>query len=561
MTKSAQSGVIITPNMESKYWRNHVVYQLYCRSFCDSNGDGIGDIPGIISKLDYLASLGVGILWLNPIYASPQFDMGYDISDYYSINPEYGTMEDFDLLLSEAKKRGIRIVMDLVVNHTSSDHAWFKQSKDLSSPYRDFYFWRDGKKKDSKVPPNNWTSQFSGPAWTYDEEVGKWYLHLYAKEQPDLNWHNPKVLEEVEKILRFWLDKGVYGFRCDVINQIWKESLKDGKGHAFTGRGMEHYLMKEGNHKILKALYTDVFSHYDTVVIGETYKVDKPNGVKFLTNHELDMFFEFDRTNVDRRAIPVFKKKFRAKNLRKILYSWQETVEWNANYLENHDQIRSLPRFGDPKKHFFESGSALACLNFCLRGTPFVYQGEEIGMLDLPKSDPALSQDVTVTTVNRLMKKMLLPKWLRTHLIWRVNRDNARSPMQWDDSVSSGFSSSPKTWLPVNPNYNTINVMREEKDPHSLLSYYKKLIKLHNESEILCFGTFRPFETKGDLFAFSRCLKGKTVLVLVNLGKRKVSVPKGLRKINGHVLLANYADSKASNVSLRPYESLIIELV
>lgn len=546
--------------MESKFWRNHVVYQLYCRSFCDSNGDGIGDIPGIISKLDYLASLGIGILWLNPIYASPQFDMGYDISDYYSINPEYGTMEDFDTLLAEAKKRGIRIVMDLVVNHTSDQHEWFQKSKDKNSPYHDFYYWRDGKKKDRKTPPNNWTSQFAGPAWTYDEEVGQWYLHLYAKEQPDLNWHNPKVLEEVEKILRFWLDKGVYGFRCDVINQIWKDSLKDGKGHAFNGRGMEHYLMKEGNHKILKALYNDVFSHYDTVVIGETYKVDKQNGVRFLTNHELDMFFEFDRTAVDRRSILVFKKRFQAKNLRKILYSWQEAVEWNANYFENHDQIRSLSRFGDPKKHFFESGSALACLNFCLRGTPFVYQGEEIGMTDLPKEDPALSQDVTARTVNGVMKKLLIPKPLRIRWISRVNRDNARSPMQWDDSTSAGFSTSPKTWIPVNPNYLTVNVEKESKDKNSLLNYYRKLIALHNQSDILCSGTFHAYPTKGDLFAFSRTLKGRSVLVLINLGKKRVSIPESFRRVNGSVLLANYADSKASNTHLRPYESLIIEL-
>jgi oligo-1,6-glucosidase len=546
--------------MEVKFWRNHVVYQIYCRSFCDSNGDGIGDIPGIISKLDYLASLRVGILWLNPIYPSPQFDMGYDVSDYYSINPEYGSMEDFDTLLKEAKKRGMRIVMDLVVNHTSSEHPWFQASRDPSSPYHDFYIWRDGKKKDCKTPPNNWTSQFSGPAWTYDEQAKQWYLHLFAKEQPDLNWHNPQVLIEVEKILRFWLDKGVYGFRCDVINQIWKDSLKDGKGFAFNGRGQEHYLMKEGNHKILRSLYADVFSHYDSVVIGETYNVDKANGVKFLTNHELDMFFEFDRTGVDRRSVPIFKKKFKAKNLRKILYSWQEAIEWNANYFENHDQLRSLPRFGDPKRYFYESGSALACLNFCLRGTPFIYQGEEIGMLNLPMSDPSLSQDVTARTVDSVMAKMLFPKWLRKRLIYQVNRDNCRSPMQWDCSLSSGFSSSASTWIKVNDNYKTINVEKQSKDKNSLLFYYKKLIALHNRSDILCLGTFHAYQTRGDLFAFSRCLRGKSMLILINLGHKKASLPEPLRRVAGSVVLSNYLDAKASNTFLRPYEALIIEL-
>ena len=247
--------------MEEKFYQSHAVYQIYPRSFCDSNGDGIGDLRGIISKLDYLKDLGVGILWLSPVYRSPNADFGYDISDYRDINPDYGTMADMDRLIAEAKSRGIRIVMDLVVNHTSDEHRWFIESKKKDSPYRDYYYWREGKNNNT-LPPNNWTSNFGGSAWTYVPESGSWYLHIFGKKQPDLNWHNPKVLEEVESLLRFWLDKGIYGFRCDVINQIWKESLADGKKTPYI-IGSEHYLMKEGNHVILQKLYQDVFSHYD----------------------------------------------------------------------------------------------------------------------------------------------------------------------------------------------------------------------------------------------------------------------------------------------------------
>ncbi len=545
--------------MASKYFQQEAVYQVYCRSFCDSNGDGIGDIPGIISKLDYIKSLGVGIIWLNPIYVSPQFDIGYDVADYYSINPEYGTMEDFDRLLLEAKKRGLRIVMDLVVNHTSDQHPWFIASKDPKSPYHDYYIWKKGK-KNNKKPPNNWTSMFSGPAWTYCPENDLWYLRLYAKEQPDLNWHNPKVLEEVENILRFYLDKGVYGFRCDVINQIYKNTYEDGKGHSPTARGKEHYLMTEGNHQILRAFYDDVFSKYDCMVVGETYEVDVENGIRFLANHEMDMFFQFDSMGVDRAWLPIFKRPFSATRFKDILYGWQKTVDWNANYFENHDQLRSVDRFGD-LRYWKPSAKALALLLFGLRGTPFVFQGQEIGMVNPADQDPKDSRDVSAHMVDALMKKMLFPKGMRKKLVGRFDRDKARTPMQWDDSVSAGFSTNQETWIPVNPRYPEINVALEEKDPDSILHFYRRIIELHKKEEALHLGAFHPIPTKGDLLAFSRDLRGQSFLFLINLGKKNVKLPLPLQGLCGHIVLSNYPDSSLEGLAtLRPYESLLLQM-
>ena len=425
-----------------KYFENNVVYQIYPRSFCDSNGDGIGDIPGIISKLPYLESLGIGILWLSPVYKTANCDFGYDVSDYLSINPEYGTMEDMDKLIEEARKRGIRIVMDLVVNHTSSEHPWFKASFDKNSPYHAYYYWRKGKKNNT-LPPNNWTSNFGGSAWTYVPEVGEWYLHLFDEKQPDLDWHNPKVLEEVENILRFWLDKGVYGFRCDVINQIWKDTLKDGKWKPWT-IGNEHYITKDGCHKILRAFYDDVYKNYDTMTVGECFGVDFENARRF-ADHELDMFFQFDTVNVDKGILPVFNKKYRSKKFKKTILAWQNAVNWNANYLENHDQKRSIERFGNAKKYWKESAKMLATLIMTLKGTPFIYEGEEIGMLDYPTFKPEEFKDPVNFWMLRTMRGLHFSEKRSLKLIQNTNRDNARTPMQWDASKNAGFSAGDST--------------------------------------------------------------------------------------------------------------------
>lgn len=541
--------------MEKKYFGNHAVYQIYPRSFCDGNGDGIGDIPGIISKLDYLSKLGIGIIWLSPVYASPNSDMGYDISDYLSINPDYGTMEDMEELIAKAKEKGIRIIMDLVVNHTSDEHSWFKQSKDKNSPYHSYYYWRKGK-NNNKLPPNNWTSMFGGGAWSYCPEVGEYYLHLYGEKQPDLDWHNPAVYEEVKKIITFWLDKGIYGFRCDVINQIWKETLKDGKKTPM-GCGMEHYLMKEGNHEILRRLNKDIFSKRDVMVVGETYMVDHKNGVKFL-NNELDMFFEFDHTNVDKWKLPLFPRKYHPSRMKDILYGWQKAVSWNALYFENHDQLRSIKRFGEEGALKKVSGKMLATILFTLRGTPFIYEGEEIGMSDLPIEQYEEYRDVSAQNVYKILERFHFSKSIILKLVHNFNRDNARSPMQWDDSPNGGFSK--KTpWITVNPNYKEVNVVSSLEDPDSIWHYYEKLIALRKNNDALSYGSFLSLKSHRDIMVFRRDSEKEAALVVINLSKKKRKLP-SILKISGKVLISNYPDYLTSNHTLRPFEAAIIAL-
>lgn len=544
--------------MDHKFFQNQIVYQIYPRSFCDSNGDGIGDIPGIISKLDYLKKLGVGILWLSPVYKTANADFGYDVSDYYSINSEYGTMQDMLRLIDEAKRKGIRIVMDLVVNHTSDEHEWFQSSIHPDSPYRDFYYWRKGKKNNTEAP-NNWTSNFGGSAWTYVPEANAYYLHVFGKKQPDLDWHNPKVLDEVEKILRFWLDKGVYGFRCDVINQIWKEDLNDGKKSLWV-TGQEKYLMKEENHRILRKLYEDVFSKYDCMVVGETYNVDFKNARRF-TDKELDLAFQFDTVNSDRFLVPIFKTKFKPKKFKKTFFDWQRELDWNTLFLENHDQPRSINRFGDTKKYFKESAKELAMILLTLRGTPFLYQGEEIGMTDYPLFQPEEYKDPVNFWLLDLLPKFHFSKKKTLQLIHNCNRDNARTPMQWGKGENADFTSGNETWLPVNPNYPEINVEVEKKDPDSILSFYRQLIQFRKEEPALLYGTFEPIKTKGSIMAFYRSYQGEMLFVLLNLTKKNQRLPHKISSLVGQVLFSNYSHAGFTfKKRLRPYEGLIVKI-
>lgn len=544
--------------MDHKFFQNQIVYQIYPRSFCDSNGDGIGDIPGIISKLDYLKKLGVGILWLSPVYKTANADFGYDVSDYYSINPEYGTMQDMLRLIDEAKRKGIRIVMDLVVNHTSDEHEWFQSSIHPDSPYRDFYYWRKGKKNNTEAP-NNWTSNFGGSAWTYVPEANAYYLHVFGKKQPDLDWHNPKVLDEVEKILRFWLDKGVYGFRCDVINQIWKEDLNDGKKSLWV-TGQEKYLMKEENHRILRQIYEDVFSKYDCMVVGETYNVDFKNARRF-TDKELDLAFQFDTVSSDRFLVPIFKTKFKPKKFKKTFFDWQRELDWNTLFLENHDQPRSINRFGDTKKYFKESAKELAMILLTLRGTPFLYQGEEIGMTDYPLFQPEEYKDPVNFWLLDLLPKFHFSKQKTLQLIHNCNRDNARTPMQWGKGENADFTSGDETWLPVNPNYPEINVEVEETDPDSILSFYRQLIQFRKEEPALLYGTFEPIKTKGSIMAFYRSYQGEMLFVLLNLTKKNQRLPHKISSLVGQVLFSNYSHAGFTfKKRLRPYEGLIVKI-
>lgn len=536
-----------------KYFHNQVVYQIYPRSFMDSNNDGIGDLKGIISKLDYLEKLGIGIIWLSPVFDSPNDDMGYDIRDYYKIHQEYGTLEEMDLLISEAKKRNIRIIMDLVVNHTSDEHEWFIKSKDKTSKYHDYYYWRVGR-RNNKKPPNNWQSNFSGSAWKYDQDVGLWYLHLFSEKQTDLNFHNKEVIEEVKKITKFWLDRGIYGFRCDVINQIYKTSLKNGRQRLFiTGR--EHYLNQDGNHLILKELHKDVFSKYDSMTVGETFRVDYENARRFLED-ELDMVFQFDHVNVDRFNVPLFKKKYRPHKLKRILFGWQENVSWNTNYLENHDQPRSLPRFGDEKNYYLESGKMLAMLTILLRGNSFVYQGQEIGMTNIGTDNIEEVKDVAAVMVYNLLRKLLIPHRLALKLVNTINRDNARTPMQWDDTSNAGFSKK-EPWLKVNPNYKEINVKNNLSNPNSLFYFYQKLIKLKKETKALSIGDFTSLSTSRHLLAFNRSFGDDEYTIILNMTNKKRRNPLFLR---GEVIISNYnEDNYEDKKYLRPYEGALIK--
>ena len=414
-------------------------------------------------------------------------------------------------------------------------------------------------RRNNTLPPNNWTSNFGGSAWTYVPSVGEWYLHIFDEKQPDLDWHNPKVLEEVEGILRFWLDRGVYGFRCDVINQIWKETLEDGKWQPWT-IGNEHYITKDGCHEILSRLQKDVYSHYDTMTVGECFGVSFKDAKRF-ADGELDMFFQFDTMNVDKGVLPIFKKRYRPSKFKKSILLWQKECDWNANYLENHDQLRSIERFGTVKKYWKQSGKMLATLLLTLRGTPFIYQGEEIGMVNYPTFEPSEFRDPVNFWMLKKMRSLHISEKKALKLIQNTNRDNARTPMQWDDSENAGFSVSENPWIPLNPTYPSINVAKEEKEKNSILTYYKKAIALRKEVEALSYGDFEPLKTNGHTLAYFRSYKGEMYLVLLNLSKRHQSLPKSISTLVGEVLLSNYEGAGlAYKKKLRPFEAIVAKI-
>ncbi len=534
-----------------KWWQERVVYQVYPRSFQDSNGDGIGDLQGIISHLDELADLGVGIIWLSPVYPSPNVDNGYDISDYKGIHPEFGTMADMDELLVEAKKRDIRLVMDLVINHTSDQHAWFQQSRDKESPYRDYYIWRPGR---GKKPPNNWSGFFGGRTWQYDDQSGEYYLHLFAKNQPDLNYRNPKVLEEVKDIMRFWLAKGVAGFRCDVINILYKSSLAQGR-RSLILTGSEHYLSQEGTHKILRTLRREVLDHFDCFTVGETVFVTPRTALDLMgpERQELDMIFSFEHMETDQYIVKWFKRRFHAGRFAQSISKWQNALPWNANYFENHDQPRSVSRFGHDGQYWEKSAKLLCIMLLSLRGTPFIYQGQEIGMTNFDFTSMDEVQDVESHNIYGIAKGLGFPARLRWKIIKATSRDNARTPMQWDASPHGGFSTA-KPWLGVNQNYTTINLASQLADPSSIWAMYKTMIALRAESEILKAGAFEELQISKDFFAYRRSLEGESLLILLNFSTRNKTAPSE----GATLLLSNY-HRKVYDGELKPYEAVILK--
>lgn len=535
----------------AKWWQERVVYQIYPRSFQDTNGDGIGDIPGIIERLDYLRDLGIGIIWLSPVYPSPNADYGYDISDYCAINPEYGTMEDMDRLIAEAGKRDIKIIMDLVINHTSDEHPWFIQSRDKQSPYRDYYIWRPGR---NGKPPNNWMSFFGGSTWEYDEKSGEYYLHLFSKKQPDLNWRNPKVMEEIQNIMRFWLDKGIAGFRCDVINLLYKTSLENGKIRlAMVLPGSEHYVSQEGTHEILRTLRREVLDHYDCFTVGETVFVTTEDA-KLLCGsdrRELDMVFSFEHMETDAFAKWI-RRKFDPARFARVISKWQDALEWNANYLENHDQPRSVSRFGNDVRYHSESAKVLGTLLLTLRGTPFIYQGQEIGMTNFDFTGIDQIRDVESHNIYNLAKRLHIPEPLRWKIIKPTSRDNARTPVQWDSSPNAGFTTG-RPWIDVNSNYTTINAASQADDPNSILNWYRKLIALRNSDKTLVYGNFKALEITRHVFVYRREVEGRSITVLLNFSDKPRKAD-----YSGRLVLSSYDRSSYSG-TLEPYEAVLLE--
>lgn len=554
--------------MNEKWWKNAVVYQIYPRSFKDSNGDGIGDLEGIYEKLDYLAELGIDVIWMSPVYKSPNDDNGYDISDYQDIMDDFGTMDDFDRVLKKAHSLNIKIMMDLVVNHTSDEHKWFIESKkSKDNPYHDYYMWADPDKNGN--PPNRWESCFSGSAWEYVESVGQFYLHSFSRKQPDLNWDNPKVREEVFKMMTWWCDKGIDGFRMDVISMISKyPGLPDGpeNGNGYTGNTS---CDGPNIHKYLREMNEKVLSKYRLITVGECPGVNAEQAKKYanIDGSELDMIFQFE--HVSGSALkPCHHGKWDGEamtmpELRANFTKWQKDLEgcaWNSLFLSNHDQPRCVSRFGNDSEQYRElSAKMLATMTHFQKGTPYVYQGEELGMTNAYMENIADYRDIeSLNAYKELTTKENIPAETVMGYIKAVGRDNARTPMQWDASENGGFTSG-TPWLQVNKNYKTINADAQVNDPDSVFAYYKKLIALRHTNEVMVNGVYDVLiPDHPQIYAYTRTLGDKQLLVLCNDSDTNVAIPAELQeKIHAakNILIQNYKDTDES--TLRPYEAVV----
>lgn len=558
--------------MEKKWWKESVVYQIYPRSFNDSNGDGIGDLNGITEKLDYLKELGIDVIWLSPVYQSPLDDNGYDISDYQAILEDFGTMEDFDHMLAEAHKRGIKIVMDLVVNHTSDEHRWFVESrKSKDNPYRDYYIWREG--KDGKEP-NNWGAEFSGSAWKYDEQTDMYFLHLFSPKQPDLNWDNPKVREEVFNMMDWWCQKGIDGFRMDVISLISKvEGLPDGPlkensqyGAFFPGSANGPHV-----HEYLQEMRTKVLDKYDTLTVGECYGVTLEEAKKYASSDgkELNMVFHFEHAALDGgEGFKWNEKKIDLRDLKRVLSKWQvelNGIAWNSLYFCNHDQPRIISRIGNDSKEYREvSAKMIATCLHMMQGTPYVYQGEEIGMINVPFETIDDFRDIeSINAYHEFVDAGIIEKDDMMRYLRYKSRDNARTPMQWDDSKNAGFSDG-EPWIMLNPNYTEINVKEQLERADSVFYYYQKLIRLRKANDIIVYGDYELLlPDSKELYVYTRSLENEKLLVVCNFSQeeQKLEVPAEFVREDGEVLISNYdrTSVKAEEI-LKPYETFVVKV-
>ncbi|ANS74144.1 glucohydrolase [Paenibacillus yonginensis] len=557
--------------MKERWWKESVVYQIYPVSFRDTNGDGIGDLRGITSKLDYLKDLGVDVIWVCPIYKSPNHDNGYDISDYCDIMKEFGTMEDFDRMLREIHARGMKLMMDLVLNHTSDEHPWFLESaSSTDNAKRDYYIWRKGK---NDGPPNNWESYFSGSVWEYDDKTDEYYLHLYSKHQPDLNWENQTVIDELHNMVHWWLKKGVDGFRFDAIAHIVKAQ---GFPDAFnpyntkTVRAYELFSNLEKVHTLLQNLNDKVLYFYDIMTVGETSGLGPEQALDYVgdTRRELNMVFQFEHMFLDAMSAGSGKWDYKPWNLldlKKVMSLWQTVLHnkgWNANYLNNHDQPRSVSRFGNDGEFRVESAKMLATFIHTLEGTPYIYQGEEIGMTNADFTSIEDYRDVE--TLNFYQEQQLegIPEEELLQKIKRKSRDNARTPMQWDDSEHGGFTTG-TPWIKVNGNYKEINVAKAVKDPDSIYHYYRKLIALRKEHKVIVYGEYRLLlPLHPEIYAYTRTLEEDGLLVLLNFfdGEPVCELPGDIRGKQLELLISNYQPQPGESIDklrLRPYEARV----
>ena len=553
--------------MEKKWWKESVVYQIYPKSFKDSNGDGVGDIRGIIQKLDYLKELGVNVLWISPMLESPQDDNGYDISDYRRIYEEYGTMEDYEELLCEAHKRSIRILMDLVVNHTSDEHNWFIESrKSKDNPYRDYYIWKDpvnGKE------PNNWGGAFGGSAWEYDPQTQMYYLHLFSKKQPDLNWENEKVRQEVYDMMKFWCEKGIDGFRMDVISMISKDQrFPDGEmNNGLYGDFGPYCVHGPRVHEFLQEMNQKVLSKYDIMTVGETAGVTIEEAQKYAGDdrNELNMVFQFEHVESGCGDYGKWTTaKYDFKEFKNIMIKWQEELQgkaWNSLFLGNHDQPRSVSRFGNDNPVYREtSAKMLATCIHMMQGTPYVYQGEELGMTNIYFDKLEDYRDIESINYFKEFTEsgLMTPEHMMKCLMLR-SRDNARTPMQWDDSKQAGFTEG-EPWIKVNPNYKKINAAQQLEDPDSVFHYYQKLIRLRKEKDIIVYGEFEPLYREDEqIFAYTRKQDQEKLLIVCNFSDKnaEVEVPEEFK--GAECLITNLGRKEFERkIVLNPYEAFVL---
>ncbi|QQZ11443.1 glycoside hydrolase family 13 protein [Heyndrickxia vini] len=552
--------------MKQTWWKEAVAYQIYPRSFKDSNGDGIGDLNGIISKLDYLKDLGIDVIWICPMYKSPNDDNGYDISDYQDIMDEFGTMADFDLLLEEVHKRDMKLIIDLVINHTSDEHPWFIESRSsLNNPKRDWYIWRDGK---NGKEPNNWESIFGGSAWKYDETTNQYFLHIFSTKQPDLNWENKDVRNALYEMMNWWLDKGIDGFRVDAISHIKKEEglhdMPNPEGLQYVSSFDKHMNVK-GIQPFLEELKEETFSKYDIMTVGEANGVgiDEADGWVGEDNGKFNMVFQFEHLGLwDAES----KTNIDIVELKKILSRWQKGLEnngWNALFIENHDKARVVSTWGNDGKYWYGSATALGAMYFLMQGTPFIYQGQEIGMTNVKYATIDEYDDVATKNLYKIRSEAGISHEKIMEVIWASSRDNSRTPMQWSDDTHAGFTTG-TPWMGVNPNYREINVEKQQKDPHSVYHFYKKMIALKKENKIFTYGSYDLILANDpQIYAYTRTIENEKVIVITNLSEQPIEYSYNHVLNYNNLLLHNYEVTQhdtMTHFTLQPYEARVYKL-